>query len=29
VEYSVETTQAEIREAGLPEPLAERLEHGL
>jgi predicted phosphodiesterase len=29
VEYPVEKTQAEIREAGLPEPLAERLEHGL
>jgi predicted phosphodiesterase len=29
VEYPVALTQAEIREAGLPEPLAERLEHGL
>jgi predicted phosphodiesterase len=29
VEYPVERTQAEIREAGLPEPLAERLTHGL
>jgi predicted phosphodiesterase len=29
VEYPVEKTQAEIREAGLPEPLAERLTHGL
>jgi predicted phosphodiesterase len=29
VEYPVEKTQAEIREAGLPEPLAERLAHGL
>jgi diadenosine tetraphosphatase ApaH/serine/threonine PP2A family protein phosphatase len=28
VEYPVEQTQAEIRERGLPEPLAERLEHG-
>jgi predicted phosphodiesterase len=29
VEYSIEKTQAEIRDAGLPEPLAERLAHGL
>ncbi|HEX2044049.1 MAG TPA: hypothetical protein VHF23_00325, partial [Gaiellaceae bacterium] len=29
VSYAVERTQAEIREAGLPEPLAARLEHGL
>jgi predicted phosphodiesterase len=29
VEYSVERTQAEIRAAGLSEPLAERLAHGL
>jgi predicted phosphodiesterase len=29
VEYPVELTQAEIRERGLPEPLAERLEQGL
>jgi predicted phosphodiesterase len=29
VEYPVEETQAEIRDAGLPEPLAERLAHGL
>jgi diadenosine tetraphosphatase ApaH/serine/threonine PP2A family protein phosphatase len=28
VEYPVERTQAEIRERGLPEPLAERLAHG-
>jgi diadenosine tetraphosphatase ApaH/serine/threonine PP2A family protein phosphatase len=28
VEYPVERTQAEIRELGLPEPLAERLAHG-
>jgi predicted phosphodiesterase len=29
VPYPVERTQAEIREAGLPEPLAERLAHGI
>jgi diadenosine tetraphosphatase ApaH/serine/threonine PP2A family protein phosphatase len=29
VRYPVSKTQAEIREAGLPEMLAERLEHGL
>jgi predicted phosphodiesterase len=29
VDYPVAMTQAEIREAGLPETLAERLEHGL
>jgi diadenosine tetraphosphatase ApaH/serine/threonine PP2A family protein phosphatase len=29
VRYDVSKTQAEIREAGLPEPLAERLAHGL
>jgi predicted phosphodiesterase len=29
VEYPVERTQAEIRERGLPEPLAERLAHGI
>ena len=29
VRYPVSKTQAEIREAGLPETLAERLEHGL
>jgi diadenosine tetraphosphatase ApaH/serine/threonine PP2A family protein phosphatase len=29
VPYPVERTQAEIRERGLPEALAERLEHGL
>ena len=29
VAYAVERTQAEIREAGLPETLAARLEHGL
>jgi diadenosine tetraphosphatase ApaH/serine/threonine PP2A family protein phosphatase len=29
VDYDVERTQAEIREEGLPEPLAERLAHGL
>jgi diadenosine tetraphosphatase ApaH/serine/threonine PP2A family protein phosphatase len=29
VPYPVERTQAEIREAGLPEPLAERIAHGL
>ena len=29
VEYDVERTQKEIREAGLPEALAERLGHGL
>jgi predicted phosphodiesterase len=29
VEYPVARTQAEIREAGLPEPLADRLGHGL
>ncbi len=29
VPYAVERTQAEIREAGLPEPLAARLEHGV
>jgi predicted phosphodiesterase len=29
VEYPVEQTQAEIRELGLPEPLAERLKHGV
>lgn len=29
VEYDVERTQAEIRDEGLPEPLAERLAHGL
>jgi predicted phosphodiesterase len=29
VEYPVEKTQAEIREAGLPEPLAERLAQGI
>ncbi len=29
VPYPVETTQAEIRERGLPEALAARLEHGL
>ena len=29
VPYAVERTQAEIREAGLPEPLAERLAHGV
>ena len=28
-EYSVERTQSEMREAGLPEVLAERLEHGI
>jgi diadenosine tetraphosphatase ApaH/serine/threonine PP2A family protein phosphatase len=28
-EYAVERTQEEIREAGLPEPLAARLEHGI
>ena len=28
VEYSVERTQAEIRERGLPELLAARLDHG-
>jgi diadenosine tetraphosphatase ApaH/serine/threonine PP2A family protein phosphatase len=28
-EYPVERTQEEIREAGLPEPLAARLEHGI
>ena len=29
VEYPVEKTQAEIRERGLPEPLALRLESGV
>jgi diadenosine tetraphosphatase ApaH/serine/threonine PP2A family protein phosphatase len=29
VRYSIERTQSEIREAGLPETLATRLEHGL
>jgi hypothetical protein len=29
VEYPVEITQQEIRERGLPEPLAERLAQGL
>ena len=29
VDYPIEKTQAEIRERGLPEPLAERLAHGL
>jgi hypothetical protein len=29
VRYEVEKTQAEIRERGLPETLAERLAHGL
>jgi diadenosine tetraphosphatase ApaH/serine/threonine PP2A family protein phosphatase len=29
VEYAIERTQEEIRERGLPEGLAERLEHGL
>ena len=29
VEYDVETTQAEMREAGLPEPLAARLAAGV
>jgi diadenosine tetraphosphatase ApaH/serine/threonine PP2A family protein phosphatase len=29
VEYDIEATQAEMRDAGLPEPLAERLVHGL
>ena len=29
VAYAVERTQGEIREAGLPEPLADRLAHGL
>jgi diadenosine tetraphosphatase ApaH/serine/threonine PP2A family protein phosphatase len=29
VEYDVERTQEEIRDEGLPEPLAERLAHGL
>ena len=29
VEYDVEKTQAEIRERGLPEALAARLEHGI
>jgi diadenosine tetraphosphatase ApaH/serine/threonine PP2A family protein phosphatase len=29
VAYPIERTQAEIREAGLPEALAARLEHGL
>ena len=29
VDYSIERTQEEIREYGLPEPLALRLEHGL
>ena len=29
VPYAVERTQGEIREAGLPEPLAERLAHGV
>ena len=29
IEYPVERTQEEIREEGLPEPLAERLAHGL
>jgi diadenosine tetraphosphatase ApaH/serine/threonine PP2A family protein phosphatase len=29
VAYDVERTQAEIRERGLPEPLAARLEHGI
>jgi diadenosine tetraphosphatase ApaH/serine/threonine PP2A family protein phosphatase len=29
VSYAVERTQDEIREAGLPEPLAARLEHGV
>jgi diadenosine tetraphosphatase ApaH/serine/threonine PP2A family protein phosphatase len=28
VEYPLERTQAEMREAGLPEPLVERLAHG-
>jgi diadenosine tetraphosphatase ApaH/serine/threonine PP2A family protein phosphatase len=29
IDYDVERTQEEIREEGLPEPLAERLEHGI
>jgi diadenosine tetraphosphatase ApaH/serine/threonine PP2A family protein phosphatase len=29
VEYDIDATQAEMRDAGLPEPLAERLVHGL
>ena len=29
VEYDVERTQAEIRDAGLPDALAERLAHGV
>jgi len=29
VEYDIERTQEEIREVGLPEPLAERLAHGV
>ncbi len=29
IEYDVERTQEEIREEGLPEPLAERLAHGI
>jgi diadenosine tetraphosphatase ApaH/serine/threonine PP2A family protein phosphatase len=29
VPYDIEATQAEIRDAGLPESLAERLEHGI
>ena len=29
VAYDIEATQAEMRDAGLPEPLAERLTHGL
>jgi diadenosine tetraphosphatase ApaH/serine/threonine PP2A family protein phosphatase len=28
-DYDIEATQAEMRDAGLPEPLAERLTHGL
>jgi len=29
IEYPIERTQADMRSAGLPEPLAARLEHGL
>jgi hypothetical protein len=29
VEYEIEHTQAEIRERGLPDALAERLAHGI
>jgi diadenosine tetraphosphatase ApaH/serine/threonine PP2A family protein phosphatase len=29
LDYDIERTQAEIRERGLPEPLAERLAHGI